>query len=93
LVNNASSRVSWPPPVLAGIEILDHLVVEMRHAERLRVALVAVPDMEDLAERFGAVTVPGEVLRHRHRIGEQLAQRGCRVRRDRSRSNASRAST
>ena len=32
----------------------------MRNAERLRIAQVAVPDVKHLAQRFGAVTVPGK---------------------------------
>ncbi len=58
-----------------GVEVFDHLVLEMRHAERLRIAFVAVPDMEDLADRFRAIAALfREVLRQRHRIRQDPPQ-------------------
>ena len=56
------------------IGVLNHLVVKVRNRERLRVPLVSMADMKHLAERFGAVTVLGEVLWQRDRIGQALTE-------------------
>ncbi|MHC4995826.1 MAG: hypothetical protein ACYTGQ_12315, partial [Planctomycetota bacterium] len=47
-----------------GLEVFDDLLNDRRHGPRGGVVHVAVPGVQDLADRRGVITVPHEVLRH-----------------------------
>ena len=50
------------------------LGLPVRHAPRRRVFVVAVADVKDLAQRFGAIAVLLGVLRQRDGVGHGLAE-------------------
>ena len=54
--------------------VFDYQVLEVRDRERVRIAVIAMADVEHLAERLRAVAVLGEVLWQGDGVGDNFAQ-------------------
>ena len=58
-----------------GVEVFDDLIFEMGRAEGQWISFVAVTDVKDLANGFGAIAAMlGEVLRHGDSFWQDLSQ-------------------
>ncbi len=60
-------------------QIIADLGPPMRHRPGSLVLVIAVPDVHDFAHRFGAVSVPAEILGHRDRVRHAVAEMGRQV--------------
>ena len=76
LIGEVGLFASQLPSIGAGrFQVLDDLFFIVWNRERFWVAMIAVADVKDLAQRLGSIaTMFGKVLRHRDRVGNDLAQ-------------------